>query len=248
VNNDNTVIPNSPGGTGGSGSGGGGDSDVPPEGETPPGPGVPNPGDPVAQPPVPEICGATGPDGSPLPGDELEVCAGTCENPKSEWYLCPPEIIFTDGASCEKIEPSLAGKLLVTPDMTGKKLWLIGSCPDPGSPDGYGEPNTSSPTPTVGEPPVPPIFCPGGSDSGGQGSFSRLVNVGEGLGSFSFSYQAFGIPDSFTISGAASFSSGVVSGSGTVSVQKTSTSPWITVSVQAPLSGTAWNYSVGCTS
>jgi hypothetical protein len=164
VNNDSDVIPSDPGGTGGSGSGGGGDSDVGADAEAPPGAGVPNPADPVRQVPKPEICGATGPDGSPLPGDELEVCAETCENPKAEWYLCPPQIIWTDGTSCEKIEPNEAEKLLVTPDMSGKKLWLIGRCPDPASPDGYGEPQVSEPTPPVGGP-YPNFYDPAGTQT-----------------------------------------------------------------------------------
>jgi hypothetical protein len=155
VNNDNTAIPNSPGGTGGPGSGGGGDSNVPPEGETPPGPGVPNPGDPVAQPPVPEICGATGPDGSPLPGDELEVCSDVCEGQYNEWYLCDesPTVGATTviHPSCVKITEGEGAKLIISPENSGKRVLVVGRCPDPASPDGYGEPQLSPYTPPVPE-------------------------------------------------------------------------------------------------
>lgn len=93
----------------------------------------------------------------------------------------------------------------------------------------------------------PPQNCPGGGNAGGQGTFSQLINVGPGLGSFSFTYEAFTIPDSFSISGSASYSTGSVSGGATVFIPKTNEGSYITVTVTAPLSGTAWNYTVGCT-
>ena len=88
--------------------------------------------------------------------------------------------------------------------------------------------------------------CPGGGDAGGQGSFSKVINVGSAAGTFEFSYEAYTIPDSFTISGAASYSTGSTSGSSTVFVTKDDSSAYIIVTVEAPLSGTAWVYSVGC--
>ena len=190
--------------------------------------------------------GITGFTGTPLPGDELTFDPG-CPGAYIEWYLCPSNILTTDGTSCEKLTEGEAQTLIVTPDMTGKQVFGVGRCPDPSSPDGYGQPIATGASGVVGEAPVPPIYCPGASSAGEQGTFSRLVNVGEGLGSFSFTYQAFGIPDRFIISGAASYDTGVVSGGATVNINKTSASAWITVTVEAPLSGTAWDYSVGCT-
>lgn len=91
------------------------------------------------------------------------------------------------------------------------------------------------------------VQCPGGGDAGGQGTFTATINVGPGLGVFSFYYQAYTIPDRFIISGAASYDTGLIGGSSTVSIPKTSESAYIQVTVLAPLSGTAWVYSVGCT-
>lgn len=199
-----------------------------------------NPADPFDTPPQPTILGATGADGAPQGGDELslsEICPGM----RTNWYIC-------DNGECTPITSTEAGTLIVTPDYEGKTLYGEGCCPDPSTASGFAECNPTAFTEPVLEPPLPPIYCPGASDSGSQGTFSRLVNVGEGLGSFTFSYNAFTIKDRFIISGAASYDSGVVSGSKTVTVTKTSTSPWITVTVEAPLSGTGWNYSVSCTS
>jgi hypothetical protein len=154
VNNDSDVIPSDPGGTGGTGSGGGGDSDVPPEGETPPGAGVPNPGDPVAQAPAPEICGASFANDTPFPGDELEVCDAVCEGQYNEWYLCDesPTVGATTviHPSCVKISEGEGAKLIISPDNLGKRVLVVGRCPDPSSPDGYGEPQLSPYTPPVG--------------------------------------------------------------------------------------------------
>ena len=217
-----------------------GTTNYPPSGS----PTSPNPNDPFDDPaPVPTISGPSGAGGVPLPGDELaasEVCPGQYNT----WYLVDvatgEETIVSEGVAAEYI--------IADPDLTGKTVYVVGCCPDPGSPSGYGNCHTSAQTEPIGEPPVPPIYCPGGSDSGGQGTFTRLVNVGEGLGSFAFSWTAYGIPDRFIVSGAASYDTGVVSGSGSASITKTSTNPWITVTVIAPLSGTAWVYSVGCAS
>ncbi|NBS67418.1 hypothetical protein EBT31_00695 [bacterium] len=203
-----------------------------------------NPADPFDDPaPVPSISGTSGAGNTPLPGDELtasEVCPGQYNT----WYLVDvatgEETVVSEGVAAEYI--------IADPDLTGKTVYVVGCCPDPSSPSGYGGCHTSAQTEPIGEPPVPPIYCPGGSDSGGQGTFTRLVNVGEGLGSFTFSWTAYSIPDRFVVSGAASYDTGVVSGSGSASLTKTSTNPWITVTVIAPLSGTAWVYSVGCAS
>ena len=204
--------------------------------------GAGNPADPFDGGPKPPIDGGSGDGGQPLPGDTLtagEVCAGQY----NKWYL----VNVATGEKTLVSSGVAASYTILDPDLTGYYVYVVGCCPDPGSPSGYGECNESDEQ-EIGEPPVPPLYCPGGSSSGSQGTYSRLVNVGEGLGSFNFSFQAFTIKDRFVISGAASYDSGFVSGGATVSVPKTSTGAWVTVTVYAPTSGTAWSYSVGCTS
>jgi hypothetical protein len=153
VNNDSDVIPSDPGGTGGSGSGGGGDSDVGADAEAPPGAGVPNPADPVGQAPAPEICGANGLDDAALPGDELEVCDEACEGQYNEWYVCDesPTVGATTviHPSCVKISEGEGAKLIVGDGDTGKRVLIVSRCPDPASPDGYGEPQLSPYSPPV---------------------------------------------------------------------------------------------------
>ncbi len=92
--------------------------------------------------------------------------------------------------------------------------------------------------------------CPGGGASGGQGTFTRVIDVGSAYpASFNFVWTAYTIQDRFVISGAATYDTGFVSGSNvSVSVAKTSADRYITVTVYAPTGGTAWNYSVGCAS
>jgi hypothetical protein len=205
---------------------------------------VDNPEDPLDEPVTPDIDGGSGTGGQPLPGDTLtagEVCAGQY----NDWYLCPNNSSNVSD-SCELVESGIAASYIADPTGTGKKVFVIGRCPDPSSPDGYGPPNESGGQ-EIGAAPLAPIYCPGAASSGGQGTFTQAVNVGAGAGSFSFSWEAFGIPDRFIITGAASYDTGSVSGSATVTVPKTSTGAWVYVQVIAPLSGTAWNYSVGCT-
>jgi hypothetical protein len=129
----------------------------------------------------------------------------------------------------------------------GIKFCLQGSyrCLDPGAPGGKGPEQFSDPVELT--PYLPPIQCPGGNSAGGQGTYTQAIDVGEGLGTFNFTYQAYSIPDRFVISGAASYDTGVTSGGATIAVQKTSANRYILVTVYAPTSGTAWNYSVGCT-
>lgn len=210
-----------------------------PEGSSNDGEG--NPTDPFEEPPKPNIEGGSGDGGEPLPGDELSA-GEVCEGQYNKWYL------VDENGNKQLVSSGVAAKyLILDPDLTGKRVYVVGCCPDPGSPSGYGECQESEEM-EIGESPVPPLYCPGGSGSGLQGTYSRLVNVGEGLGSFTFSWQAFSIPDSFSISGAASFSTGAVSGGGSATITKTSAGAWITVTVNAPLPGTVWSYSVGCTS
>jgi len=200
-----------------------------------------NPADPFAGGPKPTIGGGSGTNGQPLPGDEL-TASELCPGQYNKWYL-----VDTDGNKTLVSSGVGASYTILDPDETGFYVYVVGCCPDPGSPTGYAECNEADQL-EIGDPPVPPLYCPGGSSSGNQGTFTRLVNVGAGLGSFNFTYQAYTIQDRFVIGGAASYDSGFVSGGATVSVAKTSESAWISVTVYAPTSGTAWNYSVDCTS
>lgn len=95
---------------------------------------------------------------------------------------------------------------------------------------------------------VTPISaCMVSQSSGGQGTFTNVHTVGADAGTVQFSYDAFSIPDAFTVrqDGRTLFSTGgLVSGQRTVTVQ--SSGGFVFVSVSAPQSGTAWNYQIGC--
>lgn len=104
---------------------------------------------------------------------------------------------------------------------------------------------------------IPPTFetadistCPtaDNANSGGAGTYTKTIDIGSGAGSFQLTYDFFTVADRILITGAASYDSGMVSGSHTVTVTKTSTSRYITVTIFAPTAGTAWEYTVGCTS
>jgi len=189
-------------------------------------------------------------------GDTLIITPPCCPS-RVTWYNydCDTgEIINVAFVETTTPEDNCESRYEITNDVInqslngGIKFCIQGAfeCLDPGSPTGYGDP-IFTPVAEV-TPYLPPIQCPGGNNSGGQGTFTQVVDVGEGLGSFNFSYQAFSIPDRFVISGAASFDTGVISGGGTVSVAKTSTDRYIFVTVYAPIEGTAWTYNVGCAS
>lgn len=90
--------------------------------------------------------------------------------------------------------------------------------------------------------------CQASTGSGGEGAFTYSHYVGSGSGSVDFFYEAYGIPDAFTVStsnGVKFATPGLVSGSQTVSVAMTG-EQIVFVSVTAPNSGTAWEYSLGC--
>jgi hypothetical protein len=166
-----------------------------------------------------------------------------CPGAFIEWY----KVNINTNVST-KIGSGIGATLAVTAALQeeGVRVVGIGRCPDPSSPDGYGPPIESDTVDIFDE----IIDCPGGGDSGRQGTFTKVINVGSAFpGSFVFTYTAFTIQDRFVISGAASLDTGFVSGTDVpVTVQKTSADKFITVTVFAPTSGTAWSYSVGCAS
>lgn len=91
--------------------------------------------------------------------------------------------------------------------------------------------------------------CETVQNSGGQGSFSFVSDIGMVGGVVSFTYDAYSVPDAFTLrnGGAVVFSTGgVVSGAGSTSF--TAASPIVFVNVSAPISGTGWEYALGCAS
>lgn len=84
--------------------------------------------------------------------------------------------------------------------------------------------------------------------SGGQGTFTKVHFIGSGTGMLDYSYEAYSIPDGFTLSDATGVrfdTNGLVSGGDTLDLPGIVGS-YVFVNVYAPQSGTAWNYSVGC--
>ena len=87
--------------------------------------------------------------------------------------------------------------------------------------------------------------CDVSTGSGGRGTFTFAHNVGVGV--VQFYYDAYSIPDRFTVrnAGGIQFDTGrLVSGSRTVTLNLST--PIVFVSVSAPRSGTLWEYSIGC--
>lgn len=87
------------------------------------------------------------------------------------------------------------------------------------------------------------------TQSGGQGTFSYASDVGSASGSVSFSYNAYTIPDAFTVTNADQTvftTNGLVSGTGGDSF--TVSASTVFVSVSAPNNGTAWDFVLGCAS
>jgi hypothetical protein len=221
--------PSSPNFDGGSGS-----SD-PTEESSYPG-GINNPPDPIEEPITPSIQGYSG---TPTAGDTLTFNPG-CPNARITWYL-----IDINTGERTQVAQGVAEPYIVstTAQQAGVRVYAEGCCPDPAYASGYGVCVDSDTVDIFDE----IIDCPGGGDAGNQGTFTKVINVGTGLGTFDFTWTAYTIQDRFVISGAASYDTGFVSGTNvTVSVTKTSADPYITVTVYAPTGGTAWNYSVGC--
>lgn len=91
--------------------------------------------------------------------------------------------------------------------------------------------------------------CQTTQNSGGQGTFSYVHNVGSGSGTVDFTYDAYSIPDAFTVRTASGekFSTGGLVSYGTTVQLSLSDEPLVFVSVTAPNSGTAWEYAISCT-
>jgi hypothetical protein len=199
-----------------------------------------NPDDPIDAPePQRTISGYSG---TPGTGDTLTFSPG-CANPLIKWYK-----ININTNDVTFIGSGISATLEVTEALQteGVRVYAEGCCPDPSQPGGYAVCKKSDEVDVFDE----IIDCPGGGDAGNQGTFTKVINVGTAFpASFNFRYTAFTIQDRFVISGAASLDTGFVSGTNVnVTVQKTSADPYITVTVFAPTSGTAWNYDVGCAS
>lgn len=93
--------------------------------------------------------------------------------------------------------------------------------------------------------------CNTSSSSGGQGTFSYAYNVGNGTGAFPFSYEMYSIPDQARIvdtAGRELFNTGgLVSGSSSLTVLLAGEAN-VVVLINAPNSGTAWDFTIGCSS
>lgn len=199
-----------------------------------------NPDDPLDAPEPQRLI--TGYSGTPGTGDTLSFDPG-CPNPLIKWYK-----ININTGNATLIGSGVSATLEVTEALQteGVRVYGEGCCPDPSQPGGYAVCKKSDEVDIFDE----ILDCPGGGDSGSQGTFTKVINVGTAFpASFTFTYTAFTIQDRFVISGAASLDTGFVGGINVpVTVQKTSADPYITVTVFAPSQGTAWNYSVGCAS
>ena len=199
-----------------------------------------NPEDPIDAPEPQRVI--TGYSGTPAAGDTLSFDPG-CPGYLTKWYKIN---INTNERTLIKTE--VEGTLAITEALQteGVRVYAEGCCPDPSLAGSYRICKKSDEVDVFDE----IQDCPGGGDAGNQGTFTKVINVGTAFpASFTFTYTAFTIPDRFVISGAATLDTGFVGGINVpVTVQKTSADPYITVTVFAPSSGTAWSYSVGCAS
>lgn len=96
--------------------------------------------------------------------------------------------------------------------------------------------------------PTQPGQCTVQENSGAQGIFTQTYDLGIACGSFDFTYQAYTIPDQFQIfyEGKLLLDTGSVSGGTTLSIPFNGSTTQIIVVVTANLTGTLWNYTVGC--
>ena len=99
------------------------------------------------------------------------------------------------------------------------------------------------------EDPVCIAQCPSTQRSGGQGLTVLKIDMLRPSGTFPVSYEMYTVPDGLSIEyeGNIIFSTGgLVSGSSSANVNFDGTSTIVTVTIDAPLDGTAWDVFVGC--
>ena len=124
-------------------------------------------------------------------------------------------------------------------------------------------------------PTVPTIACGAGATYSGGVAYPTIenVNLGTDTGTVTLNYEAFGVPDRFVVEfgGSVVIDTGYVGaigyqnqlnnalialgeptapivgiGNGTISFNKITATTTATVKVYAPMSGTAWNFTLGC--
>jgi len=124
---------------------------------------------------------------------------------------------------------------------------------------------TPTPTPTLTVTPTPtrplpsptptptsstPVNCGTQAFSGGYGTTVNQYSMPSNQGQVVFSYDAYTIPDSFSVQvqggGQTFVNTGSVSGSGSISFCKPSGVTLITVTVIGSNQNTAWEYNIGC--
>lgn len=90
--------------------------------------------------------------------------------------------------------------------------------------------------------------CNEQATSGGAGVTTNQHNMGKNQGTFTFTWDAYGIPDNFDViyEGNTLFSTGSVSGAGSQTISYSGSSSVITVTVTGSDSATWWDYTVGC--
>lgn len=90
------------------------------------------------------------------------------------------------------------------------------------------------------------IGCSGTlAQNGGPGTTVNSYYISEDTTSVTFAWEAFDIPDTFELTGAATFSTGSVSGNGFTVIPVQSGNYQITVTVTGP-PDTAWEYTLTC--
>ena len=92
-------------------------------------------------------------------------------------------------------------------------------------------------------------MCGEETNSGGEGTTITIHSLGTNEGVFEFSYEAYQVPDWFTVryEGQIVFTTGgFVSGSDTVQIPFSGTETTVEVTVEGSSSGTLWDYTVGC--
>jgi hypothetical protein len=90
--------------------------------------------------------------------------------------------------------------------------------------------------------------CGTSTNSGGAGVTTTEHDLGQTSGTFTFTWDAYTVPDQFDVKYENNllFSTGNISGSGSKSITYSGSSTTITVVVTGSTAGTAWNYTVGC--